>query len=87
LVIFNEVFELNIGKSGNEFEQLISVNECSVKKHLQGVFEIHEEIFAELIRANRRQRTMKNSCTLHIFHSINEMNIYCSFFFFQILFD
>jgi len=54
-VIFIEVLDLNMGKSGNEYEQLISVNEYSVKRHLQGVLEIHEEILAEFVKVNKRQ--------------------------------
>jgi hypothetical protein len=48
-----------MGKSGNEYEQLISVNEYSVKIHLQGVLEIHEEILAEFVKVNKRQTMIR----------------------------
>ena len=58
--MFNELLEFNIGKSGNEYEQFKSVNECSVNKHLHGVLEIHEETFVEFVKVNKHERKMRS---------------------------
>ena len=51
-----------IGKFGKECSQLVKVNDDSVNRHLQGVLEIHEEIFNDSMEVNRSAKRTSSGC-------------------------